>query len=81
MGDETSEPKVLELTEREVKEIKHSLFYAYECNHGTSGHNQLILIAKMARHLGFMIRVSDQDAPDGTPWTDVELPDGVSVTK
>lgn len=43
----------LDLTDRELKEIKHALFYADGCNHGTTGHNQLLLIAKLARHIGF----------------------------
>jgi hypothetical protein len=50
-----SEPKVLEITQRELTEIKHALHYYAECNHGTTGHNQLVLIAKMAAHLGFMV--------------------------
>jgi len=45
----------LELTDRELKEIKHALYYADYCNHGTTGHNQLILIAKMAGFLGFRL--------------------------
>lgn len=37
-----------QLDERQRKEIKLARFYATECAHGTTGHNQLILIAKMA---------------------------------
>jgi len=50
-----SEPMVLELTERELDEIKHALFYVNDCNHGTVGHNMLVLIAKLATQLGFSI--------------------------
>lgn len=42
----------MELTERELSEIKLALFYEKECNHGTAGHNRLVLIAKMATELG-----------------------------
>jgi hypothetical protein len=73
------EPNVLVLTEREVKEIKHAIFYANECGHGTTGHNQLVLIAKMAKHLGFLIVVNEQLFGEDVPWTGVELPDGVEV--
>lgn len=52
-----SEPMVLELTERELKEIKHALFYVNDCNHGTTGHNQLVLIAKLAVRLYFGIEM------------------------
>lgn len=37
---------------REMREIKLALFYAKHCNHGTAGHNRLMLIAKMAVALG-----------------------------
>jgi len=43
------------LTEREIKEIYHALFYEKHLNHGTAGHNQLLLIAKMAGWHGFSI--------------------------
>lgn len=78
-----SESKVLLLTEREVLEIKHAIFYANECKHGTTGHNQLVLIAKMAQHLGFMIRVNQYDTPESfdKPWTGVEIPEAVEVTR
>ena len=72
-----SEPKVLRLTERELQEIKHAMFYALECNHGTVGHNVLIVIDKMARHLGFGLELTD-----GVPVFNVRLPDeAVEITK
>lgn len=43
------------LTERELKEIYHALWYERFGNHGTVGHNMLIIIAKMARYEGFWI--------------------------
>jgi hypothetical protein len=46
------EPK-LQLTTRELTEIKHALFYNAFCNHGTVGHNMLVIIAKMAIDRGF----------------------------
>mgnify|MGYP000113615389 CR=1 FL=1 len=66
----------LRLTEREVLEIKHAIFYANECKHGTTGHNQLLLIAKFAQHMGFLIRVNQYDTPESMsePWTSVEIP-------
>lgn len=69
-----NEPKVLKLTERELTEIKHSLFYAMECNHGTTGHNQLLIVAKLAVHLGFALEMTD-----GVPAFVVSVPDGVEV--
>lgn len=40
-------------TTREIAEIEHALHYAHNLEHGTAGHNQLMLIAKMAELLGF----------------------------
>lgn len=72
-----SEPKVLRLTERELTEIKHALFYAIECNHGTVGHNMLIIIDKLARHVGFGLELTD-----GVPVFTVRLPtEAVEITK
>lgn len=69
-------PEDLQLTGRELMEIKHSMFYANECNHGTSGHNLFILVAKLARHIGFKL-----EPTDGIPVFDVRVPDGVEITK
>lgn len=44
---------LLVLTTREVKEIGHAMHYALNYAHGTSGHGQLMLLAKFAEHLGF----------------------------
>lgn len=44
--------KNIDLDQREINEIKLALFYEAECNHGTAGHNRLLLIAKLARGLG-----------------------------
>lgn len=52
-------PSTLELTERELTEIKHALFYYAECNHGTVGHNMLVIIAKLAMNRGFRIVEGD----------------------
>lgn len=72
-----SEPRVLQLTEREVAEIKHAMFYALECNHGTVGHNVLIIVDKLARHLGFGLELTD-----GVPVFNVRIPgEAVEVTK
>ena len=66
------------LTGREIKEIKHSLLYKSECDHGTAGHNQLILIAKLAMHLGFTLKLHDPTELTGS-WVDVNIPPGVGV--
>ena len=72
-----SEPiLVLELTERELKEIKHALFYVNDCNHGTVGHNQLGLIANLATHLGFSLEIDRSKSPI---MTDLLIPNMVSI--
>lgn len=43
----------MNLNERQIKEMYLALFYAEKLGHGTDGHNRLILIAKLARQLGF----------------------------
>lgn len=45
----------LRITERELSEIKLAMLYVNECNHGTAGHNQLVLLDKFAKHLGFTL--------------------------
>lgn len=45
----------LQLTEREVKEIDLALYYERRCNHGTAGHNRLMLIAKLASAMGIYV--------------------------
>lgn len=42
-------------TKRELQEIYHALFYAETTKHGTVGHNQLLIIAKLAKHNGFRL--------------------------
>jgi hypothetical protein len=68
-------PQVLQVTDRDLSEIKHAMFYASECNHGTAGHNQLALIAKLAYHLGFRMELTD-----GVPVFVVTVPvEGVEI--
>lgn len=45
----------LELDERELKEIQHSLYYAQNLHHGTVGHNLLMLVGKLTHALGFEV--------------------------
>jgi hypothetical protein len=45
----------LKLTERELKEIKLALWYEQHCVHGTTGHNRLMIIAKLARYAGMSL--------------------------
>lgn len=66
----------LKITQRELLEIKQNLFYVAECNHGTAGHNQMVLIAKLAEHIGFRLEVTD-----GMPVFAVVVPEEVTVTK
>lgn len=53
----------LVITVRELAEIRFAMEYAGQYAHGTDGHNRLILVAKMAHHLGF--RRSRGDIPKG----------------
>jgi hypothetical protein len=73
-----SEPIMLELTERELKEIKHALFYVNDCNNGTTGHNQLVLIAKLAIHLGFSLHIDD--LIKSPILTHLNIPSNLSIT-
>lgn len=45
----------IELTERELTEIRHSLFYAQNLHHGTAGHNLFMLVAKLSTNIGFSL--------------------------
>lgn len=45
----------LRFTSREIKEIQHALYYERECNHGTVGHNVLLLLARFAQFHGFFL--------------------------
>ena len=47
-------------TVREISEIQHAMYYLKELDHGTTGHNQLMLIAKMAVLLGFNLDHENQ---------------------
>lgn len=47
----------MQLTARELNEIKLALYYEKHCAHGTAGHNQYMLIAKMAKQLGMKLGV------------------------
>lgn len=40
-----------ELNERQIKEVDFALVYDNSFNHGTAGHNRLLLIAKLAELL------------------------------
>lgn len=62
---------ILTLTQREMKEVLHALMYERYCNHGTTGHNQLLLIAKMAQYIGMDLFPGRADA--------VELPSKVRI--
>lgn len=40
-----------QLDERQLKEVELAVIYAENFHHGTTGHNQLMLIAQMAKML------------------------------
>ena len=60
---------ILVITTRELKEIGHAMQYAQNWAHGTTGHNQLMLIAKTYEYLGFYF---DEKG-------DLKIPDKVRV--
>jgi hypothetical protein len=62
--------ETVEYTHREVFEIWHALFYEKNLRHGTTSHNQLMLIARMAKDAGFSLDV----------YNNLGLPDNVVVT-
>ena len=66
-----------ELTDRDLEEIKHSIFYAVECSHGTVGHNLLVLVAKLAGQLGMSVRRTP--GVDGQGYYSVVVPGDVEV--
>lgn len=49
----------LELTQRELSEIRFSMVYARWFNHGTAGHNGYLLTAKLAERLGIHLLEDD----------------------
>lgn len=55
---------IFEMTERETKEIHHALYYARFLAHGTLGHNQLLLIARLATRMGFRLEGNTLRLPD-----------------
>lgn len=60
---------IIELKEREVKEIHLALLYASDFNHGTSGHLAYCTIAALAYEVGFFLN------EDGT----LNVPDAVRI--
>lgn len=59
---------------RELKEIKHALYYKQNLAHGTVGHNMLMLIAKMAEAAGmFLDENGVLSYDDGFGATSLEL--------
>lgn len=68
-----------ELTDRDLEEIKHALFYAVECGHGTVDHNLLILVAKLAGQLGMSVRRTP--GVDGQSYYSVVVPGDVDVER
>jgi hypothetical protein len=62
-------PRKLTLSKRDTQEIQHSIYYAEKLAHGTAGHNQLMLIAALAKYIGFGM------GPEG----DLEFPEDIPV--
>lgn len=50
----------LTITTREEKAIQLALYYGEFCEHGTVGHNLIILVGKLARDRGFVLDESLQ---------------------
>lgn len=46
---------MIDFDERQLKEIAWSIFYTVNFAHGTTGHNQLIVISKLAQANGFSL--------------------------
>lgn len=53
----------LELTQREIKEIQLCHYYADNLHHGTVGHNEKMLIAKLTGFMGFSLAGEGADKP------------------
>lgn len=53
MGDGLDDWMKHYLSERELKEVQLAQVYASDFHHGTTGHNQLMLISKLADMLHF----------------------------
>jgi hypothetical protein len=53
----------LQLTDRERKEISFCKMYARHFAHGTTGHNSMMLVAKLAEHLDQRDYVSPYPTP------------------
>ncbi len=68
-------------TKRELQEIYHALFYSETTKHGTVGHNQLLIIAKLAKEYGFRLErdehyslyCNDTYIGCGDYWPDEEI--------
>lgn len=73
--------KDLTFDERELKEIHHAIYYKNYLHHGTTGHNQLMLLGKIAEALGFELNSHNRlmFVPDPTP-RDLFFPDGTLET-
>ncbi len=65
-----------ELTEREMKEIAFAQIYHNQFDHGTDGHNRLILISKLVALLDkgygkpvpFVVAISDDSVNPRKGW-------------
>lgn len=59
------------LDDRQFKEVIFATFYAQNFNHGTAGHNRLLLIAKLASIIDTMETPAGQnELPTSTPDTE-----------
>lgn len=67
---DTIDPLIL--SQRELQEIQHSLYYVLHCGHGTVGHNLLVLCAKLALDRGFAL---------GEDLQTLVMPDNVRITE
>ena len=58
----------LQLTEEELNEIKLALFYERFCHQGTGGDRQLLLIAKLAHHVGIELQIERSKLTGVDAW-------------
>lgn len=70
----------LTLTENQLIELKQALLFEAELAHRTSGYNTLMLMAKLARHLGFSLQYKAA-TDDAAQQILIFVPQNVRITK
>lgn len=62
----------LSFTQRDLKEIAHSIHYYRNYQHGTVGHNLLVIVGKLALDRGF-------DVNEAGAVESIVVPPGVTI--